>query len=244
MITNLGTGVLTIILLGLGAGITAIWAGSLAERKIKASITRTTVLILLDAVLSLCILGVAFIPLTLTVPIIQLSLGQFLIGEPDVQYRHPMILSIHSGMLFCIYAFWNGWQSQSLRWVTSARHGARVFIEAAFLAYAGLWLVKGAFHLIADQVKDSMAAESQPIDQGLILVWMLGAGLIFAGTLSLMARQSNAWPQEVERVDKPPFSARLKQKVHEAKASALTMWGRFFGQDPKGIKRVLYHSGH
>ena len=117
----------------------------------------------------------------------QLSFGQFLLGSAEEQYPHLIILSGYAGATFGIYAGWNAKTSHDLAWGTSISHGLRVFVETGFLAYAGLWLVKDPFDLIAG------AAETRNWE--LITPAMIGTALIGIGTFSFMARQAATTPQ-------------------------------------------------
>ena len=83
-------------------------------------------------------------------------------------------------------------------------------MEAAFLAYAGLWLSKEPFEYATTQAKEA--------NWEIVAITILGVVLIFAGTLSLMFRQSQIRPEVTEQVERVPIRTRIHQGIQGLKS--------------------------
>ena len=108
-----------------------------------------------DIVALLCILPLLLFSMGVVITLLQLSTGQFLTGDEETRYRHLMMLSAYAGAFFGISAGWKSKRSYEMGWAISIWHGARIFLEAAFLAYAGLWLSIEPFEYAATQAKEA-----------------------------------------------------------------------------------------
>ena len=199
--------VLTVLALILG--IIAIGLRGLVQRKSSGRVARVSARIFSDLIVGSCALWLLLFSLGSGIALMQLSIGQFLLGDEEIQYRHLMMLSAYAGALFGITAGWKSKLSYGLGWATSIWHGARVFLEAAFLAYAGLWLSKGPFEYAATQAKEA--------HWEIVAITSLGVVLIFAGSLSLMGRQSQMRPEVTENVEQVPFRTKVRQQIQDLK---------------------------
>ncbi len=122
-----------------------------------------------------------------------------------------------------------------LRWSASAWHGARVFIETATLAFAGRWLIRDGFQLIAEQHKSIQEAQGEILNiWPLVLMRFFGTMLVFAGSVSLMARQARSWPQQEEVVGQVSLSERIRYGVRRAKEIVKSIRFPISGDRPPG----------
>ena len=213
IIRNISLTVAVFAILALPVGVSAIALSGFIERRSSSSIIQTIARIFSDLLVG----PLAFFSLLLLWgsgnALFQLSIGQFLLGDEEIQFRHLMILSAYGGTLFGIFAGWKGKSSHGLSWVASVLHGARVFAEAAFLAYAGLWLFKEAFGYALTQGK----MENWEV----MAIAILGATLIFAGSISLMGRQTQIPPQLSASTEQVPFRTKVRQKIQDLNSAVL-----------------------
>ena len=176
-----------------------------------------------DIVVVLCILPLLLFSMVVVLTLLQLSTGQFLIGDEETRYRHLMMLSAYAGAFFGVSAGWKSKRSYEMGWVVSLLHGARIFLETAFLAYAGLWLSKEPFEYAATQAKEA--------NWDIFAITLLGVALIFAGSLSLMYRESQIRPEISENVEQLPFRARVRRQFQNYK--------RVISATQSGIERLI-----
>ena len=188
-------------------GAVAIALSRYLQRRNSGRVAQTVALVCSDLIVGLSALWLLLSSLGFGNVLIQLSLVQFLLGEEEIQYRHLMMLSAYAGSIFGVAAGWKSKTAYGIDWATSIWHGARVFLETAFLAYAGLWLSKGPFEYGSTQAKEA--------NWGIATITLLGIALIFAGSLSLMYRQSQIRPEVTKTVEQIPFRAKVRQQIQE-----------------------------
>lgn len=204
-------------------GVASIFLSGLLVSKWSNSVVQTGAQILSDLVVgsfAVLLLTLAFVGANL---LLQLSFGQFLFGDEEIQYRHLMMLSAYGGTLFGIFAGWNSKSTHRLSWAVSIWHGLRVSVEAAFLAYAGLWLSRAPF--------DYALAQGKEGNWDIFAITLLGVSLVFAGTLSLMFRQSQIRPEVTENIERVPIRTRIQQGIQDLK--------RIISAIKSGIKRFI-----
>ena len=215
IIRSIGIAVASFAVFALPVGALAITLNGLIESKCSSSLIQTIARILSDLVVVSVLLFLLFLLWGSGNLLLQLSLGQFLLGDDEVQYRHLMILSAYGGTLFGIYAAWRGRSAHGLSWLTSLLHGARVFAETAFLAYAGLWLFKEAF---------GYALTHRQIENWEVMaIATLGAALIFAGSLSLMGRQTHIPPQMSANAQHISFRTKIRRHIESFRVALSTL---------------------
>ena len=176
-----------------------------------------------DIVVLLCILPLPLFSIVVVITLLQLSTGQFLTGDEETRYRHLMMLSAYAGAFFGISAGWKSKRSYEMGWAISIWHGARIFLEAAFLAYAGLWLSKEPFEYAATQAKEA--------NWDIFVITLLGVALIFAGSLSLMYRESQIRPEIAENVEQVPFRTKVRRQFQDLK--------RVISATQSGVERLI-----
>ena len=197
-------------ILALFVGIPVMIVAGIIQRKSQGAITKAGTRIVSDIAVSFCAVVLLLFLYGICIAVLQLSAAQFLFGNTEeVQYRHLIILSAYAGTMFGVYGGWKGRASRGLSLTTSVWHGARTFLETAFLAYAGLWLFKDPFSYSLTQAK---AANWE-----VVAIAALGMALICGGSLSLMVRQSQAWPQQAESTERFPFRVRVSQWIQNVK---------------------------
>ena len=209
--------------LTLTIGMVAIAVNGFIKKRISGRIPQAGVSVATDLVIVVCLLPLLMGFLGLCITVMQLSLGQFLIREEGIQYRHLIVLSAYAGAIFGITAGCKSKISYGMGWAISIWHGARVLLETAFLAYAGLWLSREPFEYALTQGKKG--------NWEIVAITMLGVALIFTGTLSLMFRQSQIRPEVTEEVDRVPFCTRIRQGIQDLR--------RVISATKSGIERII-----
>ena len=153
IIRNVSLTLAILAIFALVAGVPVIALSGFMQSKRAGVITQTGTRILSDVIVGsfafLLLMGLLGIGILL----LQLSTGQFFLGNNETQYRHLMLLSSYAGALFGVAAGWKGKTSHGLSLAASMWHGARAFVETAFLAYAGLWLSKEPFAYFISQAE-------------------------------------------------------------------------------------------
>ena len=192
-------------------GIPTIALRKFIQRRDSSVVLQTGARLVGDIIVLLCILPLLLFSIGVVIALLQLSTGQFLFGNEETQYRHLMMLSAYAGAFFGTSAGWKSKTFYGLSWAVSIWHGARVFLEAAFLSYAGLWLSKGPFEYAATQVKDE--------NWEIVAITLIGIVLIFAGSLSLMVRQSQMRPEVTENVEQISFRTKVRQQIQDLKSA-------------------------
>lgn len=178
-----------LILTAIGA-VCVIALSAIAVRKIHNRPARYIVTIVTEVLIGLSAFFLLLVIYASGITVLQLSTGQFLLGSEEEQYRHLIILSAHAGSAFGVHAVWTGKKTYRLGWGRSFWHGAMVFVETAFIAYAGLWLFRDAFRLALDRLVFG--------DVGFVVVASLGMALICGGSLSLMGRRAHMGSRPAE----------------------------------------------
>ena len=209
--------------LTLTIGMVAIAVNGFVQKRISGRIPQAGVSVATDLVIIVCLLPLLIGFLGFCITVMQLSLGQFLIREEEIQYRHLIVLSAYAGAIFGITAGCKSKISYGMGWAISIWHGARVLLETAFFAYAGLWLSREPFEYALTQSKKG--------NWEIIAITMLGVALIFTGTLSLMFRQSQIRPEVTEKVDRVPFCTRIRQGIQDLR--------RVISATKSGIERII-----
>ena len=215
IIRNISLTVAVFSILALPIGVLAIALSGFIERRSSNSIIQAIARIFSDLIVGPLAIFLLLLLWGSGNALFQLSLGQFLLGENDIQFRHLMILSAYSGTLFGIYAGWNGKSSHRLKWIASVGFGLRVSMETAFLAYAGLWLAKDPFKYALTQGDEG--------NWGVMAIALLGTFLIFVGSISLMARQSHTPPQPSASAKQIPFRTKASQKIQDLISALLAI---------------------
>ena len=141
--------------------------------------------------------------------LLQVGMVQFFFGDEETHYRHLMVLSIPLGTVFAVIAGWRSKKDYRLDWRTSTSHGGRVLLETAFLVYAGLWLSKEPFEYTLAQIEEG--------NWDIFAITLLGVILVFAGTVSLMFRQTQIRPEVAEKVERVPIRTRIQKKIQDLK---------------------------
>ena len=195
--------------LALVVGVPVIALSGFIQSKTSGDVSRIGARIFSDIIVGSFALLLLLVLLAFGILLLQLSTGQFLLGEEETQYRHLMMLSAYAGALFGVAAGWKGKSSHGLGLAASIWHGTRVFVETAFLAYAGLWLSKEPFRYFISQ------AEAKNWE--LTVISMLGMALIFVGSLSLMGRQAQVPPPQQDISEQIPFRVRVRLWVQYIK---------------------------
>ena len=209
VIRNFGFGVASLAVMALLVGVLAIATSGFIENRSSSRIIQTGARVFSDLVI------VAFLLLLLMSLfaggnlLLQVGIGQFMLGDEETRYRHLMLLSISSGTVFAVIAGWRSKRDYGLDWWTSIWHGARVFLETAFFAYAGLWLSKKPIDDLADFVEKN--------DWEIVAIVLLGVALVFTGTMSLMFRQSQIRPDAAEKANRVPIATRIRQGFQDLK---------------------------
>ena len=111
---NISVTLAFLAVLALFLGIPAILASGIVERKSQAQLVKAGVRIASDLVVFSCAFVLLLFSYGIFILVLQLSTGQFLFGNEDVQYRHLMILSAYAGTMFGVFAGWKGRTSQGL----------------------------------------------------------------------------------------------------------------------------------
>lgn len=204
---SIGLGLLAVFALLVGAP--AIAAREYLMRRDSNVVIRTGAGLVGDLIVGLCVLLVFFYTMGVVITLLQLSAGQFLLGDEEIRYRHLMMLSAYAGAFFGISASWRSKRFYEMGWLVSILHGARIFLESAFLAYAGLWLSTEPFKYAASQAKEA--------NWEVFAITLLGIVLIFAGSLSLMQRESQIPPQISENAEQIPFRVRVGRQFQDLK---------------------------
>ena len=202
--------------LALLSGIPVMFVAGMVQRKSQGAITKAGTRVAADVVVFVCAFVLLLVLYGICIAVLQLSTVQFLFGDEEVQYRHLIILSAYAGTMFGVYGGWKGRVSHGLSLTTSFWHAARVFLETAFLAYAGMWLFKDPFGYA---LKQAEAANWE-----VVAIAALGMALICGGSLSLMARQSQAWPQEAESTEPILVRFKVSQWIQNAKGAREVIW--------------------
>ena len=227
--------------LALTIGMVAIAVNGFIQKRISGRIAQAGVSVATDLVIVVCLLPLLMGFLGFCIAVMQLSLGQFLIGGEEIRYRHLIVLSAYAGAIFGITAGCKSKISYGMGWAISIWHGARVLLETAFLAYAGLWLSGEPFEYALAQGKQD--------NWGIVAIIMLGVALIFTGTLSLMFRQSQTRPEVTEKADRVPICTRIRQGIQELKRvisaikSGIERFIGTFRQKPQRIRTKVQPGG-
>ena len=202
-IRNFSFGVASLAIIALLVGVLAIAICGLIENRTSSRIMQIGARLFSDIVIAAFLLLLVMSVYAGGNLLLQLGIGQFLLGGEETQYRHLMLLSISSGTVFAAIAGWRSKKDYRLGWWTSTRHGVRVALETAFFAYAGLSLSKEPFEYALGQGKEG--------NWDIFAIALLGVALIFAGSLSLMFRQSQIRPEVTERVERVPIRTKIRQ---------------------------------
>ena len=195
--------------LALLIGVPAIALRECLVRRASNVVLRTGAEWVGDIIVALCILPLLLYPIAVVMGLLQLSTGQFLFGDEETRYRHLMMLSAYAGAFFGVSAGWKSKRSYDIDWATSIQQGVRVFLEAAFLAYAGLWLSKEPFEFAATQIKDA--------NWEMVAITLLGVLLIFSGSVSLMYRAAQTRPEKSESAKQVQSRTRVRQQYQDLK---------------------------
>ncbi len=190
-ITNgLSIGITAILILTVVGAVFITGLSAIALKEARNRAVKYIVVIVVELFVGLSALFLLLLIYASGIAVLQLSTGQFLLGGEEEQYRHLIILSAHAGSAFGVHAIWIGKKTYRLAWGRSSWHGAAVFVEAAFIAYAGLWLFRDAFRLALSRLDVG--------DVGFVIVASLGMALICGGSLSLMGRRAHLGPRPSE----------------------------------------------
>ena len=216
-----GISVLILILLvfALAIGLLIAFVSLVTIRRTSNRTVRSVVALLAEVLISLTAIFLLFLISGIGIAILQLSTGQVAFGTDEETYRHIIIISAYGGAACGIHATWLWWKTHRMPWGRSFGNGMRVFLETAFIAYAGLWLAKDAFMQLLKQLEVN--------NVGFVLVASVGLALICVGSFSLMSRQSNLQPSPEEHTPRS-IRADISSCIGMLKdvASAAAVWAR------------------
>ena len=100
--------------LALVVGVPVIALSGFIQSKTSGDVSRIGARIFSDVIVGSFALLLLLVLLAFGILLLQLSTGQFLLGEEETQYRHLMMLSAYAGALFGVAA---GWKGKSSHWI-------------------------------------------------------------------------------------------------------------------------------